>query len=148
MCPVALQVSTEANHYAYYYYYNVPEGEAYADDVHADVDRARAGGGGGQGADLYHSSAHERDFTHSANIGTIITICNIVLNLLLVALILARRSTRLQFVYQQVGVWFVVSMFVRDIEGFFFFLHEKIVVYTVDVTKGSCVFSVRRDVMM
>lgn len=100
-------MSTEANHYAYYYYYNVPEGEAYADDVHDDVDRARAGGGGGQGADLYHSSAHERDFTYSANIGTIITICNILLNLLLVALILARRSTRLQFVYQQVGVGFV-----------------------------------------
>jgi len=32
------------------------------------------------------------------------------------------------------------------VSGEIVFLHEKTVVYIVDVTKGSCAFSVRRDV--
>ncbi|XP_070208094.1 tyramine receptor 1-like [Littorina saxatilis] len=52
---------------------------------------------------MYHESVHERGFIHSANIGTFITVSNIGLNLLLITLIFLRRSTRRQFVYQQVA---------------------------------------------
>ena len=106
------ETSTEANSHTYYYYYHMPEGDTYPDNPHDNVDWIRAGSGdhhpevGGveqRDVDLYHSSIHERDFTNSANVGIIITACNIVLNLLLIALVLMRRSTRLQFVYQQVG---------------------------------------------
>lgn len=50
----------------------------------------------------YHQSISQRGFVHSANIGIVITVSNIVLNLTLLILIVARRSTRSQFVYQQV----------------------------------------------
>nr|KAG5705967.1 hypothetical protein BaRGS_010857 [Batillaria attramentaria] len=51
---------------------------------------------------LYHNSSHERGFVQSANIGTVITVCNILTNLVLVGLVLWDKATRSQFVFQQV----------------------------------------------
>ncbi|KAL8570814.1 hypothetical protein ACOMHN_006963 [Nucella lapillus] len=53
-------------------------------------------------AEVYHDSSHLRGFVYSANIGTVITVGNIFFNLLLIILVVSRKSLRGQFVYQQV----------------------------------------------
>ncbi|KAL8592031.1 hypothetical protein ACOMHN_060524 [Nucella lapillus] len=102
--------TTEANGYTGYYYY-LPEGGTYsAGDLEGwlgeggrQLEASReTEGNGGEGGGLYHTSLHERGFIHSARIGTVITVCNILLNLLVIILVLLRRSTRVQFVYQQI----------------------------------------------
>ncbi|XP_076444229.1 uncharacterized protein LOC143282466 [Babylonia areolata] len=113
--------TTETYSYTQFYYL-VPEGETYTGDlegwlaggegegggggrlgVAGSGPEAGGGVGGGEGeGGLYHTSSHERGFIHSARIGTVITVLNILLNLLLIVLVLLRRSTRVQFVYQQI----------------------------------------------
>ncbi|XP_076465415.1 uncharacterized protein LOC143297126 [Babylonia areolata] len=68
-----------------------------------DVDKSNSYYYDGSGKEnIYHESSHLRGFVHSANIGTVITAGNMFFNLLLIVLVLLRRSLRGQFVYQQV----------------------------------------------